>query len=174
MYIKTQSPSFALWPYLSPRAKAQEKSIPSNLIIPSPSIFRALTEHDVLRRLLHRPRARRLAARLRDDTARPAHLRGAPARGPRAEGGGGLHPGHVRLGVRQQYRLLCDAYAEKGGFLVYLPDFMGGELGSVSLVDDKYNFELRHAGRGIALLRLRLAGFGGGGGLLAGVFGLWG
>jgi dienelactone hydrolase len=32
-------------------------------------------------------------------------------------------------------RLLCDAYAEKGGFLVYLPDFMGGELGSVSLVD---------------------------------------
>jgi dienelactone hydrolase len=23
-------------------------------------------------------------------------------------------------------RLLCDAYAEKGGWLVYLPDFMGG------------------------------------------------
>ena len=24
-------------------------------------------------------------------------------------------------------RLLCDAYAEKGGFVVYLPDLMGGE-----------------------------------------------
>jgi dienelactone hydrolase len=26
-------------------------------------------------------------------------------------------------------RLLCDAYAEKGGFVVYLPDLMAGEFG---------------------------------------------
>ena len=30
-------------------------------------------------------------------------------------------------------RVLCDVYAQKGGWLVYLPDFMGGEFG-LSLV----------------------------------------
>jgi hypothetical protein len=37
-------------------------------------------------------------------------------------------------------RLLSDAYAEKGGFVVYLPDLMGGESLSFSIL--QYKFEV--------------------------------
>lgn len=37
-------------------------------------------------------------------------------------------------------RLLCDNYAQKGGFLVYLPDFMAGQSSSAQRTPSVYEY----------------------------------
>ena len=66
-------------------------------------------------------------------------------------------------------RLLCDAYAEKGGFVVYLPDFMAGEffflgwgLGGGKRQEGIYHFEKLEREREWFILRRAVVNQSGG------------